>query len=141
MPFADICRVVACVVEVVSKRFRALGKSNSVEDAADLSGVSSALQTGSCRTAYRLTGDVVFKHNTLICKTHKVRRKLFVYSVPALLVAEIKDDVFLHLFSPFSEPYFTIYYIIYYSLCQGELNTQIIIAVDFMLIFLYNTVE
>ena len=70
----------------------------------------------------RLTGDVVFKHNTLLGKTHKVRRKLFVYSVPALLVAEIKDDVFLHLFSPFSEPYFTIYYIIYYSLCQGEFS-------------------
>ena len=68
MPFAYVCRLIARFVKVMRKRSYISRKRNTVFVAAYFGCINSRLQAGSCRSANRLAGVVVFKYNALPCK-------------------------------------------------------------------------
>ena len=99
MPFADVRCLIACFVKIMSKRRNVARKRNTVPITSALSSVNTRLQTRSCRTAYRLTGKVVFKLYTFTCKLAKVWRYFFINRVPTLLVRKIEMMFFCFIIS------------------------------------------
>ena len=93
MPFTDVSGFIACLIKILCKRFNILRKRYSVPIALVLRCVNACLQARSCRAANGLTGIRVFKLYTVLGKLHQIRSCRFVYGIPALLVAEIKNYV------------------------------------------------
>lgn len=103
MPFSYVSRLIAGAVKIFRKRRNVLRQGNTVRIAARFRCVHSGLQAGARRTAYRLAGETVFKQYAFIRQFHQIRRYLFVYGIPSLLIGKIKNNIF-HTFYPFSLP-------------------------------------
>ena len=93
MPFADIGCIIAVSVKVFGKGYGVFFKRYTVPITAILSCILTCLQAGSCRAAHRLTGEGVIEDNTVFTKLPHVWHKIFVKSVPTLLVGKVKDNV------------------------------------------------
>ena len=68
MPFAQITNLIASFRQPVGYGFFTLPQSNAVSVNACLGSILSCLQTGSRRTANRLTGKGVFKADAICCQ-------------------------------------------------------------------------
>jgi hypothetical protein len=100
MPFADISRFISGLIEILRHRLDRLRQRHPVPVAAALRRIHARLQTGARRSADRLAGVGVLKLDALLRKLHQIGRHLLVDGIPALLVAEIKDDIRSHTAPP-----------------------------------------
>ena len=97
MPFAYISRLIPSLIEIFRKRLNILRKRDPIPIAAALRRIQAGLQAGTRRSAHRLAGVRILKLDALLCKLHQIRGYLLIDRVPALLVAEIKDNVRTHI--------------------------------------------
>ena len=110
MPFAYVCSLIPCFIKIMSKGRNVFRKGNTVPVASALSSIQACLQACPGRSANGLTCEIVFKFYSFACQLHKIGCNLFVNSVPSLLVAEVKYDVFLF------------HILLLYNLCRKALN-------------------
>ena len=97
MPFANISRLIPSLIEIFRKRLDLLRKRDPIPIAAALRRIQAGLQAGTRRSAHWLAGVRILKLNALLCELHQIGGYLLIDRVPALLVAEIKDNVRTHI--------------------------------------------
>ena len=98
MPFSHIGRFIARLVEVFRQRLNRQRQFNAVGVASGFSGIHSALQAGTGRTAYRLAGIGIFKQGALLRQLVQIgayRQGLPIASqgIPPLLIGKIEDQI------------------------------------------------